>query len=313
VNRESIAQLRRAIDEDYSYRDLRGVKWDKQFAAHAAKLEAAPSAAAFAREAAAMLAPARDVHLVLKVGQTVFPTHRPGPGFNFDPATLRRVVPGLTGTNPVLTGRFPDGIVYVVITTWSPRNPAELERAYAALGDAAEGGGAKGVIIDVRPNSGGDERLAQQFAGCFVDRPRVYSKNTIRKGGQWHGPYDRSVEPSASHPRVRAPVVVLMGPQNMSSAESFLLMMRQVPGCKLVGATSYGSSGNPKPHELANGVTVLLPSWKDMFPDGTCLEGVGVRPDVEVPADPATLRERDPVLDEALRILRGRPAKGGAR
>jgi len=315
VNRESIAQLRRAMDQEYSYRDLRGVDWDKQFAAHADRLQAAPSAAAFAREAAAMLAPARDMHLVLQVGQVVYPTHRPGAGVNFDPTTLRRVVPGLKGTNPVLAGRFPDGIVYVLITTWAPRNPAEMERAYAALGDAAEGGGAKGVIIDVRPNSGGDEQLAQHFAGCFIDRPRVYSKNTIRKGGEWLGPYDRVVEPAtaAARPRVRAPVVVLMGPQNMSSAESFLLMMRQVSGCKLVGAPSYGSSGNPKPHELANGVSVLLPSWHDMFPDGTCLEGVGVRPDVEVRADPATLRERDPVLDEALKILRGPGAKGGAR
>jgi hypothetical protein len=40
------------------------------------------------------------------------------------------------------------------------------------------------------------------------------------------------------------------------------LMTKQVPGCKLVGGKSYGSSGNPKPTDLGNEVTVFLPSWK---------------------------------------------------
>jgi C-terminal processing protease CtpA/Prc len=95
-----------------------------------------------------------------------------------------------------------------------------------------------------------------------------------------------------------------MGPQNMSSCESFLLMMHEIPGCKLIGEKSYGSSGNPKPVELENGVTVLLPSWKDTLPDGTLLEGKGIEPDITVPADADMLMKRDPVLNAALQLLR---------
>ena len=90
----------------------------------------------------------------------------------------------------------------------------------------------------------------------------------------------------------------------MSSCEEFLLMMKQALLCTLVGERSYGSSGNPKPHELGLGVTVSLPSWKAMLPDGTVFEGVGIAPDVEVKTTPAKLTKRDPVLEAALKILR---------
>lgn len=91
----------------------------------------------------------------------------------------------------------------------------------------------------------------------------------------------------------------------VSSNESFLLMMRTVPGCKLIGARSRRASGNPKPTELPNGVTVYLSSWRDMLPDGTCFEGVGIAPDIDVLAGPAEAPDDDPVLAAAIKYLKG--------
>ena len=54
---------------------------------------------------------------------------------------------------------------------------------------------------------------ARQIAGCFVDAPKVYSKNTIREDGQWLGPFDRLVEPNHAGPAYRGKVVVLIGRQ----------------------------------------------------------------------------------------------------
>jgi C-terminal processing protease CtpA/Prc len=89
----------------------------------------------------------------------------------------------------------------------------------------------------------------------------------------------------------------------MSSCESFLLMMKQVPGCKLIGQRSYGSSGNPRPVDLGNGVTAFVPSWKDLLLDGTGIEGKGIAPDIEVKASPREFAEDDPVLKAALTFL----------
>jgi len=107
------------------------------------------------------------------------------------------------------------------------------------------------------------------------------------------------------HPR---PCVVLMGPANISSCESFLLMMRAA-GCTLIGAKSGGSSGNPKPHDLGNGVSVMLPSWRNQTLDGRDLENVGIEPDVVVDADVARFKTTDPVLKAALEHLRERTTK----
>ena len=80
--------------------------------------------------------------------------------------------------------------------------------------------------------------------------------------------------------------------------------MKQVPDCKLVGETSYGSSGNPKPADLGNGVTVWLPSWKALRPDGTCFEGDGITPDIYVEMIQTELNSRDIVLETALKSFR---------
>jgi hypothetical protein len=298
-NREAIERLKKAIDEDYSYRDLHEVNWDAAFKSAADGLAAARTPLEFAKRAAALLAPAKDMHLWLKVGDWQVPTFDRRVTTNMNRSSLERAIPGLDLEGPVAVGRLRDGITYILIATWS--GDARLDAAYEALGEADA---TKGLIVDVRPNGGGSEPLAQQFAGCFLDAPRVYSKHVTRRGGAFSSVRERSVGPNRARPKYRGKVAVLMGPANMSSCESFLLMMKQVPGCTLVGQRSYGSSGNPQPVDLGNGVTAFVPSWKDLRPDGTCLEGEGVAPDVEVKAEPRDFAAGDPVLEAAVAVLR---------
>ena len=80
-------------------------------------------------------------------------------------------------------------------------------------------------------------------------------------------------------------------------------MMRHGAGTKLIGAQTYGSSGNPKPHDLGNGVTVLLPSWQDLDADGKLLEGVGVKPDVVVEYSPSG-DKADAVIEAGRKALK---------
>ncbi len=300
-NQRALKILRQGIDEDYSYRDRLKVDWDARFKEFEPKLIAATSPADFARQAATMLSVAKDIHLNLRVGEQFFGTHRTGTTPNFNMAVLKKLVPGWTDQGgDVATGKFDDGIAYAMIPAWGAEQQGKgMDAVFALLPDARK------LIIDVRPNGGGDELMARELAGCFITEPKVYSKNTIRRNGETGGPYDRAVEPNKARPAFKgAAVVVLMGPKNVSSNESFLLMMRQVPGCKLIGDKSYGSSGCPRPLDLGNGVTALIPSWVDMQPDGTEIEGKGVSPDVTVKATLKDLQTRDPVLEEALKQLR---------
>jgi len=307
-NAQAAARLREAIDTQYSYKDLRGVDWDGLFVEHTPALKDAKNPAAFAEAAAKLLAHARDMHIWVELADTTVQPFKRDIVRNYNLDTLAKVVPAFQKRSAVVyTGRFENGVGYIRIDSWDSRHTQALEQVYVALRELA---GARGLVIDVRPNGGGAELLAGEFAGCFIDKPVVYAKHVYRDADapSGFGPLqERILEPSPDAPRdrpkYRGKVAVLMGPANMSSCEAFLLMMKQVPGCKLVGAASYGSSGNPKPVDLGNGVTVYLPSWKALRPDGTCFEGQGIAPDFAVKATPVELEAADPVLQAAVLLV----------
>lgn len=305
-NKASVRILRRTFDRYYSYHDHRKVDWDKAFAEAAPRLEKAMTPEEFAKAAGKLLAEAKDIHISLAFGEATFASQSRAVRPNCNVKSLRKAVPNWNKRSKrVASGRFDDGIGYILIATWDHKDAEALEAAYEALDDLSD---TQALIVDVRFNAGGDEPLAQKFAGCFVERRVVYAKHVYRWAdapGGFTKPQERALRPTKGRPKYRGKVAVLMGPYNMSSCEAFLLMMKQVPGCKLVGARSYGSSGNPQGYGLPNGVVVFLPSWKAMTPDGTVFEGVGIRPDVPVKAEKKDFEEGDPVLEAALKMLRG--------
>lgn len=301
--REAINRLRKAIDDRYSYRDRLSIDWNARFAEFTPQLESAKNWADFARATAELLSIAEDPHIWLTLGEQTIGTYQRNAEPNFNARSLPKLVPDWKLHNrAVATGRFEDGIGYVLIATWSIQDEADLQPAMDALKEFAD---APGIVLDVRANGGGNELMARKIAGCFLDKPTVYARNETRDPSQPGGftkAFDRVVEPC--EPAVKAPVAVLMGPKNMSSCESFLMMMAEAPRATLVGGPSYGSSGNPKPHELAEGLVVFLPSWKDMRLDGSLHEGNPLNPDVKVPARPADFAAEDPVVERALELLR---------
>ncbi len=177
-NREAIQRLKAAIDADYSYRDLHEVDWDAAFDSAADHLAAARAPLEFAKRAALLLAPAKDMHLWLKVGDWQVPSFDRKVTMNMNQPSLERAIPGLNLEGPIAIGRLRNGITYILIATWA--GDTMLNAAYEALGEADA---TKGLIVDVRPNGGGSEPLAQEFAGCFLDATRVYSKHVTRSGG----------------------------------------------------------------------------------------------------------------------------------
>lgn len=279
------SSLRKAIDDHYSYRDLRVKDWDGVFAEAKESLEAATTASAFARAAVKMLAAAEDVHLGVVVGDMRLGTYGRAAAANYDHRVVAKVVPKYKQhSGRVGTGVFEDGIVYIQINSWgAEKAEEELKPVFDAM--MLVGDEAPGVVIDVRANGGGDEPTAQRVASVIVSETKVYSKSRIRNPNSatgWDGPFERVVRPCKGCLGYSGKVAVLIGPQCASSNESFIKMMQEPPGRLLYGARTFGSSGRPVRHELGHGLGVSLPSWQDMMPDGTLLEGRGITPDREV-------------------------------
>ncbi len=304
AKRAIVKRLREVIDRDYSYRDLRVADWDAAFAQHAAAFEQATSERRLAAALAKALEGARDVHLTIQAADgDLLATFRRQVRVNWSRQQIELQVPEFKlHPGGVGVGRFAEGIGYILIGSWS-LEPAQLEPAFAALKTF---GDAPGIVIDVRPNAGGSELPARDFAGCFIRQEAVYSRHKTRDASAadgFSGPVERRIKPNADRPAVSVPAVVLIGPATMSSCESFVLMMRAA-GAKLVGERTYGSSGNPKSHDLGGGIRVAVPSWQDLLPDGTLLEGRGIDPDISIPPGVDDQSGSDPTLDAALAYLR---------
>ena len=305
THRQSFDELRRLIDDAYSYRDVRDVDWPRRFDEFKDRMCAAATPQQFGRYAGRLLAAAQDVHISVMLGKRWFAAFRRQVDANADARQLPNLIPNFKKlSSAVCTGRFDDNVGYILISTWNNGDPSMYEPLYSALTEFAD---CPGLIIDVRLNSGGNESIAAEFAGCFVDEPVCYATHVYRDKnapGGFTAPNKRTLSPTTNRAKYRGKIAVLTGPVVMSSCEGFLLMMKTVPNCKLVGATSYGSSGNPRTYTLPNGVTVNLPSWKSMTPAGECFEGRGIKPDIPVDADRSAFKTRDPVIEAALKYLK---------
>jgi hypothetical protein len=299
ANREAIARLKKAILEDYSYVDLRKIDWEKQFNEFTPRLESAGGPAEFANTAGKLLAIAQDVHLAMRAGNRRIVTWKRDvfPAMNFE--LMKSIPMWMKRHNFVYSGMFSNGTRYLCITSLPADDAAFLLAINEVIGDAAAAN--VGLIMDLRPNGGGDELTARKIAGCFLDKPAVYAAHVMRAGGKFSEKRTRSVAPNPAGPKFRGKVVVLTGPGTLSSCESFVLMMKQVPGCITVGQKTGGSSGNPKIFDLGNGTSVSVPQWQDLRLDGTCFEGEGIAPDVEVKAGVADFAKEDPILREGMK------------
>ncbi|MEC8253668.1 MAG: S41 family peptidase [Planctomycetota bacterium] len=298
-NRDAFDRLQALLQSSYAYRDRVVADWAALLGEQGARLLQARTDRAFAKAAAALLEAARDQHVSVRYKDRVYATEQTLVEPLYRTFATRRLFDLEQVSTRVFRGSTDDGIGYLMITGWQA--DVDPERL---LGAIAEMMSMKALILDVRPNLGGDEQIARRVASWFVKGEKVYAKHqSIGPNGLGEVQERKVVGNEETFSR---PTVVLTGPRVMSSCESFVLMMKQADGVQIVGQKTRGSSGNPVEHDLGNGVRVQLPSWRALRPDGSCFEGEGIQPDVHVPCTSRDLQEGEPTLHKALELLRQR-------
>ena len=95
-------------------------------------------------------------------------------------------------------------------------------------------------------------------------------------------------------PLRHAQIFVLTSHRSGSAAEHFALALKRSGRATLIGETTAGAGHYGSPVDIGHGYSAFIPVGRSFDPDnGREWEGVGVEPNVQVPADQA--------LDEALR------------
>ena len=307
LNSRCLKELMKLLRTRYSYYKLRDVDWKTLEKKHRKKIIAAGSTRTWVKRVAKMLSAAEDMHLWINYRGVTTATCKRKVTHNVNIDGVKAVLPQCSWRNNcVMTARTDDGIGYILVSTLLREEEAQIAEVQNVLGEYRD---CKALILDLRPNGGGAEPLAVPIAAWFIEGKKVYAKNVNRDpdapGG--FGPVnERTIQGNDESRRFKGPVAVLMGPGNMSSCEAFLLMLKQGENVTLIGERSFGASGNPQSYMLANGVEVFIPLWKAMRPDGACFEGKGIEPDIKVSAKPSQFKRGDPVLERALKYLRGK-------
>ncbi len=164
----------------------------------------------------------------------------------------------------------------------------------------------KGIIIDLRWNTGGNGTNAEMVAGRFADKSRVYAqyREKIGPGKQDFSSWkNSSIDPKGDYQFLK-PVVVLTSRATASSAEMFIMAMRVLPHVTIVGDTTGGGVGNPVYRELPNGWTYRLSTRYYADAQRRIVEGVGIFPDVPVLTTAADSSSGiDRILEKGIEII----------
>jgi carboxyl-terminal processing protease len=165
---------------------------------------------------------------------------------------------------------------------------------------------ASAVVVDVRANGGGDDRVGKAIADRFADRKRLYMKTRIRDGAK-HDDFTQYkywyLEPAGAVRFVK-PVVLLTHRHSVSAAENFALAMRILPNVTVVGDATSGVFADVYGDRLPNGWRFSC-SFK-LFEDATgfCWEGIGVPADLrQINSKLDVERGQDRVLEFAMAFL----------
>ncbi|MBP3747917.1 MAG: PDZ domain-containing protein [Ruminococcus sp.] len=156
---------------------------------------------------------------------------------------------------------------------------------------------AKGIVLDLRDNGGGQMGEAVQLADYFVGEASLQKNYYTGK--------TETLKTSDSSGDIDKPVVVLINEKTMSAAEIATAFLKQYgKDVKLVGQKTFGKGIFQLEEELSDGGKLHYTAGTYTVGDWECYQGKGIEPDVAVEMDPSYIgTDKDVQLKKALELL----------
>ena len=193
--------------------------------------------------------------------------------------------------NPSVDAKIIDGdngnkIGYLKISKF---NETAYEQFYEKL-NKIEVDGINSLIIDLRDNTGGYLSAATKISEMFLQKGKViYSLNDQ---SSTKTTYDETDDER------NYKVYILVNGNSASASEILAAALKDSYGAKLVGTTTYGKGKVQKTSKLSDGTMYKYTSAKWLTPNGECIDGVGLKPDIEISNGDELLK--DLVLEKAI-------------
>ncbi len=187
-------------------------------------------------------------------------------------------------------------IAYIHIREFSEPTKDEMQ---TALKNAVSSG-AKGVILDLRNNPGGLLRTTADIADEFLDGNQVILTERERDGSE------QKFTAHAGGAATQIPVVIIMNRFSASGSEVLAAALHDNSRATIVGEKSFGKGTVNVSNDLKDGGQLYISIAKWLTPNGTQIDGVGIRPDIEIKLSDVDIdMRRDVQLFKAIDVLRG--------
>lgn len=192
----------------------------------------------------------------------------------------------------IVTGKMlNDGILYISMQEFDEVTHEQLMKVYRANAKSA-----KGIILDLRDNPGGDLRAVLNVAGEFLDKGVItYTEDKDKKRQDYNADGKKSI---------RQPVVVLVNQYSASAAELLTGALKDYGRAVIVGTKTYGKGVVQEIRPLKNGGAFKQTVQKYFTPKGHNIDGTGIIPDVVIEGDhTGEPLEKQPEIQKATELL----------
>ena len=186
----------------------------------------------------------------------------------------------------IIEGANGDKIGYLQISKF---NETAYEQFNQKL-NKIEATGINNLIIDLRGNTGGFLSAATKISELFLKKGEVIYSLNEQSGTKVT--YDETEE-SRNYK-----VFVLVNESSASASEILAAALQDSYGAILVGTTTYGKGKVQKTNKMNDGTMYKYTSAKWLTPKGECIDGVGLKPDIEISNGDELLK--DLVLEKAI-------------
>lgn len=224
------------------------------------------------------------VHLVIA---------RPGEAENleFDIARKNLVLPTVTSQ------MLKNNIGYIQVTEFTEHTTEQFEDALQTLNDQKM----TALIVDLRSNPGGMlTSVCDMLDDILPKGLLVYTEDRNGKRVDYSSTDDKSLN---------LPLAVLVNGYSASASEIFAGAIQDREAGTIIGTTTYGKGVVQSILSLKDGSAFKLTTSRYFTPNGTCIQGIGITPDVELdyeftgPEDASYSVDYDNQIQKAMEIL----------
>ena len=188
---------------------------------------------------------------------------------------------GLSDDKAFHFGKVSDSIAYLHIWNFVDTDIENLISIIDSMGET------KGLILDIRSNSGGHPNNVSKIASLFAEQSKLVFSRRF-KNGEGHDDFteftDIYLEPNPSFSYLK-PVVLLTNNASVSAADGFAMTMSELDNVTIMGENTAGAFSTFNVKTLPNGWTFTVSYTQVFNANGENLEGMGVSPDIYLEAD----------------------------